>query len=127
MQPLLIRIFFVVALILSFSALSAQIDLDSDFDKDKEDPKERRILHIIRKDTRKVPYGNVCFEEVTHSMGFEYVLQTKGNQGYRNEFDRVMHNFAVKTGIMFRNGPFWRLKVNKKRKECMEYAGDVVH
>ena len=63
-------------------------------------------------------------EEVTRKMGFEYVLQPKGQPGNRNEVGRLIHNFGVKVSLFFKNGPFWKFKLKKKRNECRESTGD---
>lgn len=92
--------------------------------REKMDKKEKHLLSWIKTDPRKTLIGNRCMEEVTRKMGFQYVLQPKGQPGNRSEFGRLIHNLGVKIGILFRNGPFWKIKLNKKRKECMAKTGD---
>jgi hypothetical protein len=95
-------------------------------DKKKEGPKEKKLIQIIKNDTKGILYGNRCFEEVTTDMGFEYVVQPKGQPGNMNEFGRNMHNFWSKFKLFFKAGPFWKSKVNKKVRECRELSGDFV-
>lgn len=99
-------------------------DSEHEVNKRKEAPKSKRLLQIIRNDTRGILYGNKCFEEVTHDMGFEYVVQPKGQPRNGSNFSRFLHNFGVKTAIFFKNGPFWKFKVKKRRRECQEASGD---
>ena len=95
-------------------------------DKKKEGPKEKKLIQIIKNDTKGILYGNRCFEEVTTDMGFEYVVQPKGQPGNLNGFNRFTHNLWAKIKIIFKNGPWWKAKVNKKTKECRELSGDYM-
>jgi len=102
--------------------------IDSDvkvYHKDH-DPPGKQIRYIIKKDTRGTLSGNKCATDETRKMGFEYMTLTKGDPGYPNEFDRWRHNFGVKTILFFSRGPFWKVKVNKKIKECRFKTGDYV-
>ncbi len=97
-----------------------------DINKKKERPDRRRIIHIIKNDTRNILYGNKCFEDFTRDRGYEYVVQPKGNRLNKSETGRLLHNFGAKFGIFFRNGPFWKIKEGKKKKECRTKSGDFV-
>ena len=88
--------------------------------------KTRRPVQWIKNDSEGLLLGNKCMSEVTQDMGFEYLIQIKGQPGYRNEFGRLAHNFAAKIGIMFRNGPFWKFRLKKERNKCREQTGDFV-
>jgi len=88
--------------------------------------KTQRPIQWIKNDSENLLLGNKCMEEVFDDMGFEYVIQLKGQPGYRNEFGRLVHNFAAKIGIMFRNGPFWKFRLKKERNRCREKRGDLV-
>ena len=88
--------------------------------------KNKRLIQWIKNDSEGLLLGNKCMEEVMKEMGFEYVIQLKGQPGYRNEFGRLAHNLGAKIGIMFRNGPFWKFKLKKKRNQCREQTGDFV-
>ncbi|MGK7389008.1 MAG: hypothetical protein ACNS60_01600 [Candidatus Cyclobacteriaceae bacterium M2_1C_046] len=96
------------------------------FHKERNEDKKKSLLAWIKNDPKKTLIGNRCMEEVTQEMGFEYVLQPKGQPGNRSEFGRLVHNFGVKVGLLFKNGPFWKIKLNKKRKECMAKTGDYM-
>jgi len=90
------------------------------------DFKERRLVHWIKNDGKNLLIGNPCMNDVTHGMGFEYVVQVKGQPGNRNGFGRFMHNVGSKTVILFRNGPFWKIKLKRKRNECRRLTGDHI-
>ena len=92
---------------------------------DKEHTK-KRLTHWIKNDSKGLLIGNACMNEVTHSMGFEYVVQIKGQPGNRHGFGRSIHNLGAKTAILFKNGPFWKLKLNRKRRECRRLTGDHI-
>ncbi len=90
------------------------------------DLKSKRSIQWIKNDTDGLLLGNKCMEDVTSEMGFEYVVQVKGRSGYKSEFERLVHNLTAKIGIMFRNGPFWKFRLKKERKQCREKTGDYV-
>lgn len=91
---------------------------------DGNDFKDRRLAHWIKNDGKGLLLGNSCMDEITHKMGFEYVVQVKGQPGNRNEFGRFFNNLGAKTTIFFRNGPFWKIKLKKKRNDCRRLTGD---
>jgi hypothetical protein len=88
--------------------------------------KNRRNIQWIKNDSEGLLLGNLCMQQVTDDMGFEYLIQVKGTPVYKDEFSRLIHNFGAKIGIMFRNGPFWKFKLKKERKNCRESTGDYV-
>ncbi len=95
-------------------------------DPQKQIEKEVTIRYIIKNDTRKTLTGNLCFEEVTTKMGFQYLAVPIGQVPNKNGFVRWKHNFGVKFMIFLKNGPFWKIKVNKKYKECKYGSGDFI-
>lgn len=129
------RYFFILffSFILAFSA-SSQDKLDfGDTEKTNEKPtyksdpskfEAKRIRHWIVNKPRGTLKGNKCFEDVCNEMGFEFVVQSKDQRGSYNGLRRVLHNFGVKTTLLFKNGPFWKLKLRKKRKECLRETHD---
>lgn len=100
--------------------------IDAKPDPKKQKEKELIIRYIIKNDTRKTLAGNLCFEEVTTKMGFQYLAVPKGQVPNKNGFVRWKHNFGVKFMILLKNGPFWKIKVNKKYKECKYGSGDFI-
>ena len=95
-------------------------------DPKKQREKEKTIRFIIKNDTKKTLAGNLCFEEVTIKMGFQYLAVPKGQVPNKNGISRWWHNFGVKFMILLKNGPFWKLKVIKKYKVCNYGSGDYV-
>ena len=94
--------------------------------RNDKDHKTKRLTHWIKNDSKGLLIGNACMDQVTHSMGFEYVVQIKGQPGNRHEFGRFMNNLGAKTAILFKNGPFWKFKLKRKRKECRRLTGDHI-
>jgi hypothetical protein len=89
-------------------------------------PKQKKIRYIITNDTRETLSGNKCAQDVTHSLGFEFLPMPKGGRGNKNEAERRLNNFGVKFMLLFRNGPLWEYKLNKRLKECKYKLGDYV-
>lgn len=88
--------------------------------------KNKHMVQWIKNDAKGLLLGNKCMQDITNEMGFIYVVQPKGQAGNRSEFGRLVHNFFAKIGITLRNGPFWKFKLKKKRKECRSSTGDFV-
>lgn len=102
-------------------------DLDSKINKKKERPKgKRRYMTIIKLNTKNTLYGNKCFEDFTRRLGFVYEIQIKGNAGSMTGFNRFWHNTGTKTALFFTAWPWWKLRVNKRYKECRKSSGDFV-
>lgn len=99
---------------------------DAKPDPKKNIEKELVIRYIIRNDTKMTLTGNLCFEEITMEMGFQYLAVPKGQAPNRNGFVRWKHNFGVKFMIFLKNGPFWKLKIKRKYQECKYGSGDFV-
>jgi hypothetical protein len=95
-------------------------------DPKKQGGKEEKIRFIIKNDTKNTLSGNLCFEEETRKMGFQYIAIPKGQAQNRNEFSRFWHNLGVRSALFFKNGPFWKSKVNKKLENCKYGSGDYV-
>ena len=131
-----VRVFLAGLIFFSLTALSAvpsygqdktgATDTETRINRKKEAPKKRKPMFIVKNDTKGILYGNRCFLDVQRSMGFEYLVQPKGKPLNRSGLDRNLHNFGVKFLLFFRNGPFWKIKLNKKKKECRKLSGDFV-
>lgn len=87
------------------------------------DNPNRKLLSIYIEDTKNVLYGNPCMDKVTQRFGYEYIVMPKNASKFHSGFQRVTHNFFVKTALFFRN-PFWKIISNKKAKECRQKTGD---
>jgi hypothetical protein len=90
----------------------------------KEYKSSEDLLQIVKRDTKKILYGNKCFEEYTYKLGFEYVVEPFGRPESRSEVNRFFHNFGVKFILIFKSGPFWKSKVNKRIRNCRVQMGD---
>ena len=88
--------------------------------------KEKRPIQWVKSSSKGLLIGNPCMEEVTNKMGFVYLIQPKGQEPNQNGLQRNIHNFFAKIKITFRNGPFWKFKLKKKRRECGTETGDFV-
>ena len=137
------RFFFIFFSILALSCFfwipkGFSQDIDKDYfptpntaagakpDPKKQREKEKTIRFIIKNDTKGTLTGNRCFEEVTIKMGFQYLAMPKGQAPNKSGFSRWKHNFGVKFMILLKNGPFWKIKVNKKFEECKYGSGDFI-
>ncbi len=101
-------------------------DVKAKMNKKKERPKSKRYMTLIKFDTKKTLYGNKCFEDFTKQLGFVYDIQVKGQSGSHNGFTKFWHNTVVKTGLVFTAWPWWKLRVNKRFKDCQKSSGDFV-
>lgn len=97
---------------------------DPKYKSNKKDFKNKRVIHWVKKETKGLMIGNPCMDRVFADMGFVYLIEPKGHGLNKNIFTRLGHNFAAKTRIFFRNGPFWKFKLKKKRKQCRRQTGD---
>jgi hypothetical protein len=89
-------------------------------------PKEK--IYIIVKKPDLVLYGNPCMEEITHGMGFQYLLipETEAYSsadGYNNE-GMFWHNFKAHLNLIKKNGLFYRKKLKRAIKFCRQMSGD---
>lgn len=128
-----IAIPFLLSLTLSLSAFAqggipstSTTDLKAKMNKEKERPKSKRYMTIIKFNTRQTLYGNKCFEDFTRQLGFVYDIQVKGQFGSNNGFTKFWHNGVVKSGLFLTAWPWWKLRVNKRYKECKKSSGDFV-
>jgi hypothetical protein len=103
---------------------------NTDFDKKSRNAQKKsnskKVRYILKKDTQNTSYGKPCVVEITRSKGFEYLVTLKGQPGYESEVQRGFHNFGINIALLFRNGPFWKLGLRKKIKDCRQKSGDYV-
>ncbi|MEQ9285333.1 MAG: hypothetical protein RIG77_00405 [Cyclobacteriaceae bacterium] len=93
-------------------------------DKKRNRPKRKEMMYIYKRRTNKTLYGNPCALAVTHKMGFEYLAQEKSTIDLKSYWARFFHNFWTKTKLVVRRGPWWKLTVNKRIKDCQGKTGD---
>lgn len=70
--------------------------------------------------------GNRCMEEATREMGFRYEVVPKEGPGSKTHEGVFFHNLGVKTILLFKNGPFWSIRLKKRMKECRRKTGDYM-
>jgi hypothetical protein len=95
-------------------------------DAKKDFPKQEYPRYIVITETKGVLYGNPCALQETHKMGFEYVLLKEGQPGYETRWKKMTNNFFVKTGLVFRRSPFWKLILKNRIEDCRVNTGDFV-
>jgi len=95
-------------------------------DAHKMGPKKKKNLFIIKNNPSGTLYGNECFKEASHHFGFEYLIVPDKVPPNSNVFKRNLHNLGVNVLLFFRNGPFWKLRMKKKFKNCKYGYGDFV-
>lgn len=89
-------------------------------------PERDTTLSLYQSDTRAYLPGNRCLEEYTQKLGFRYVAMPPNQNGSKTDFGMRLHNLKVKTILLFKNGPFWHHRLNKRIKECRQKTGDFV-
>ena len=70
--------------------------------------------------------GNPCMTEFTHTMGFEYVSYDEYPHDQYGPLGFFFYNISSRIGVIFRGGPFWKIKVNRKLEECSRVSGDFI-
>lgn len=127
----------VLLILSSISVAHAQDDIKDSFptnklrsktidNKKKNRPKEYRIAYIYKTTTLKTLYGNPCALDVTRRWGFEYAIEDNYNNSFKKSFKRARRNFGVKAKLFFTKGPWWRIVINKRLKECQRKTGDAI-
>ena len=90
------------------------------------DHKQRKTLILVKRNTKKLLEGNKCFEEFQLEKGVKVAFLEKGAPGNYNSISRLLHNTGVRIRGTFRYGPFWVIRLNKKRKECRDALHDFI-
>lgn len=100
-----------------------------DFEKAKRNmrpPKRKRIHYLYTDSSKDLLLGNPCAMKATREMGFEYVLQPLWLPGSPKEKQWEANNLMVNMKLFFTHGPFWRLILKRKIKNCQIQSGDIV-
>lgn len=101
------------------------VKMGKDSNKRANKPKRKRYSYIYVPNGNKVLYGNPCATEATHKMGFEYLVEPKGN-GSKTKKGKILNNLWVKTKLVATRSPFWKAILKRKFKECRIKSGDFV-
>jgi hypothetical protein len=94
-------------------------------DKRQNRPKVKNIVFIYKKNTLNTLYGNPCALDVTRRWRFEYAVEDNTNVYFKKSFARATNNLWVKTRLFFTKGPWWKLVINKRFKDCQVKTGDA--
>ena len=105
---------------------SENIDAKKDFNNKSNAPKRKSINFIVKNDTEGFLYGNPCMIEETHRMGFEYSIQVPGLPGSIRPWKRFWRNLVVSGKLILTRGPWWKLTLNSRVKDCRKRSGDLV-
>jgi len=96
------------------------------YKSNKKDFKQKKSIEIITRSSRGLLLGNSCVEEYMASKRYRYLLVPLGEGSSMSGFKVFTHNFGAKFILFFRNGPFWKINLIKKRKKCRSLTGDFV-
>jgi hypothetical protein len=96
------------------------------YKSNKKDFKQKPSVFIFKNSSKGLLLGNRCMEEFTQELGVEYLVQIKGQPGYKSGLGRQLHNLSAKTRLTLTKGPFWKAKVNKKRRDCRRQTADFM-
>ncbi len=94
-------------------------------DRKSHRPKEKSISYIYKTSTRNTLYGNPCALDVTRRWGFEYAIEEKTEVTFKRFYKRLGNNFGVKLRLFLTRGPWWKLVINKRFKDCRKKTGDT--
>jgi hypothetical protein len=89
-------------------------------------PKEKHYAKLYVKKPKGTLYGNPCAIDMTHRMGFEYVVQSKGMMQSKTKVGTILNNTGVKTKLVLTRTPFWKMILNKKLQDCRRDTRDGI-
>lgn len=97
------------------------------YKQNPKDYKKQNVIYFIKNNGKGLFLGNSCVEEIYAKMGFTYLVQVDKNHPSQKHFPaRQFHNLGASMLVFFKNGPFWRMRVRKKRKECLLQTRDFM-
>lgn len=99
---------------------TANIDMGKVTNRKANQPKRPKISYLYKRFDNGVLYGNPCATQMTHKMGFEYVMQPYFGNG------ETWNNLWVNLKLVAIKSPFWKLILNHRIKKCREQSGDFV-
>ncbi|MFK7951288.1 MAG: hypothetical protein AB8B73_00455 [Ekhidna sp.] len=101
------------------------VRMGKDANKRSNRPKQKRYSYIYVPNGDKVLYGNPCALEQTHKMGFEYLVEPKGD-GSKTSKGKLLNNLWVKSKLVVLRTPFWKVILKKRFRDCRAKSGDFV-
>ena len=90
-----------------------------------QEEQERKILTLIKNSPKNTLNGNKCFEDYLYDLGIRYQVQSSSNPQYK-PVAKYFHNVGVRVRTTFRNGPLWRIRLAKRRRECQLLLRDFM-
>lgn len=97
-----------------------------DANKASNRPKRKKISLIYVKSAHNILYGNACATAETHRMGFEYIVEPSNGLESKTRTGKFLNNLRVKSKLVLRRSPFWKLSLNNRIKKCRRQTGDFV-
>lgn len=88
--------------------------------------RQKQYKTIYKREAYGAFLGNKCVEESTRKMGFNYELVPKHGPGRKSATAVFLHNSGTKFLLMFKNGPFWQLRLRKQIDACRIKTGDYI-
>lgn len=105
---------------------SENVDAKKKFRKKANAPKTKKYSLIVKNKTDGILYGNACMIESTQRMGFQYSIQIDGLPGSLDPWNRRWKNALVHAKLILTRGPWWKLVLKKRVKDCRQKSGDFV-
>ena len=97
-----------------------------DANKASNRPRRKKISLIYVESASNILYGNACATAETHRMGFEYIVEPANGLESRSRVGKTLNNLWVKSKLVLRRSPFWKLTLNNRIKKCRRQTGDFV-
>lgn len=102
------------------------LEMGKDANKRANRTKKKPYNVIYRTNGKKILYGNPCAVEATRKWGFEYVVESKRAPTSKTAKGKFLNNLRVKTGLVFKRSPFWKLILKERFSKCRPKTGDIV-
>jgi hypothetical protein len=93
---------------------------------DEAPERQKQYKTIYKREAYGAFLGNKCVEESTRNMGFNYELVPKQGPGRKTAVAVFLHNSGTRFLLMFKNGPFWQLRLRKQIDACRIKTGDYI-
>ncbi|MCS6821036.1 MAG: hypothetical protein NZ551_04120 [Microscillaceae bacterium] len=92
--------------------------------KDAATPTRPQYIKLYKRNAQNLLLGNRCAEEAMQYYGVEFVIVAKQNPIGKLRYR--WHNFKANTRLFFRNGFFWKTRLQKKIDKCKDDSHDFV-
>lgn len=136
----MIRLFLsITALLLAFSSFAQKkkesfqdylptenLEMGKDANNRANRTKKKPYNVIYRPHAKKILYGNPCAVEATRKWGFEYMVEPRKAPRSKTQKGKFLNNLRVKTGLVLKRSPFWKVILKKRFKKCRPMSGDIV-